>query len=187
MNGSKPRSPTEIVADYMSELLDPAAATTDSAAAETSPGESAHSETGYYMCYLFGLEIGIPADRICADAPMPATTRGVGSAGVLTAERSGGQTFTLIDLAPLILPPDMPNLEIPVDERADHVILVDEGEWAIVAESPSEFVDVAEEQVIWKGPSGRLPWLAGVIPDRRSVLIDLDGLLQMAESSRTSS
>lgn len=181
MTSKSQRSPTEVVAEYMSELLDPSTPVADPV-----PVATPRAEAGYYMCYLFGLEIGIPADRICADAPMPSRVRSGRLRGVLEVDRAGG-AFNLIDLARLILPEDMPNLDLPVEERADHVILLDEGEWAVVAESPSEFVDIAGEDIIWKGSRGRSRWLAGVIPSRRSVLIDPDGLLEVAESGKISS
>jgi uncharacterized protein YbaR (Trm112 family) len=162
----------DVLADYMSDMLAEDAPPAGASADDAEPAE-------YYMIHLYGIEIGIPAGRVCTAAPLPESLTAGNRPGVLHAE-SRGTRYTVIDPAPVLLPPDMPNLDVPVADRADHLVLLDEGQWGIVAESPAETARVADRDVCWRGPRARRRWLAGAVPERRGVLIDVDGLYEDA-------
>ena len=96
----------------------------------------------------------------------------------------------LLSLALMLLAVSAPAVEVTFtlqepgagfpDQRVSHLVVLDSGNWALAAHGPGVREALDLDRVHWRSTSGRRPWLAGTLPDRRCVLLDLDEIGMLA-------
>lgn len=125
----------------------------------------------YYLFEVAGLTLAIPLARFEAEVELPEVmTPPVGQSWRRIAETPSGPLI-VIDTAGLILPQH--DGMFP-DDRVTHLVVLDDGNWALAAHGPGTREEIDLDRVHWRSTSGRRFWLAGTQPDRRCALLDLD-------------
>lgn len=131
----------------------------------------------YYLFDVAGLTLAIPLARFEAEIELPEVmTPPVGQAWRRIAETPSGPLI-VIDTAGLILPQQD---EVFPDDRVTHLVVLDNGNWALAAHGPGVREEIDLDRVHWRSTSGRRFWLAGTQPDRRCALLDLDEIGALA-------
>jgi len=131
----------------------------------------------YYLFEVAGLTLAIPLARFEAEIELPEVmTPPVGQAWRRIAETPSGPLI-VIDTAGLILPQESQSFP---DDRVTHLVVLDNGNWALAAHGPGVREEVDLDRVHWRSTSGRRFWLAGTQPDRRCALLDLDEIGALA-------
>lgn len=156
------------------------------AEAAASPGELEDSEEGvdalndggmYYLFEVAGLTLAIPLARFESEIELPEVmTPPVGQDWRRIAETPSGPLI-VVDTAGLILQEQ--GRAFP-DDRVEHLVVLDNGNWALAAHGPGVREQLDLDRVHWRSTSGRRPWLAGTLPDRRCILLDLDEIGMLA-------
>lgn len=164
---------------YMTELLqefpeEPPAANSQATSAQANR---------YYLIEVLGLQVGVAGGRVDSEVALPQILEESGNATWYCDATVGGRRVTVIDTARLVLPADLAPDNIPLAERAQRMLLLDEGDWAIAIEETGAEVAIDRQAVNWRGPTGRRPWLAGTLVSKRCVLLDLDGLRELVQLS----
>ena len=173
--------------DYLDDLLDtsleptrPQACTGQSAAdadcIEVAAGFILADDERHYLFELAGLRLALPAARISAEfqPPLPVAP-GAARSGCVALLPSGGDC-RMIDLAALVLAGNRALMEQSLAEPPGASLIVDGLAWGFHIGKPGELKLLDLDQVQWRGPHSRRPWLAGTSRARRLVLLDLDGL-----------
>jgi hypothetical protein len=135
--------------------------------------------SGYYVFEVSGLQLAIAATRVGVEVVLPAVLHSSGEAAWQYGTMVAGQAITVVDVVCLVLPADLAPPDIPLAERGQRLLLLDEGDWAIAIEDAGEEVAIDINAVSWRGPAGRRPWLAGTQARKRCVLLDLDGIREL--------
>lgn len=131
----------------------------------------------YYLFDVAGLTLAIPLARFEAEVGLPEVmTPPIGQDWRRIAETPSGPLI-VVDTAGLIL--QEPGAGFP-DQRVSHLVVLDSGNWALAAHGPGVREALDLDRVHWRSTSGRRPWLAGTLPDRRCVLLDLDEIGMLA-------
>ncbi|MCU7817003.1 MAG: chemotaxis protein CheW [Candidatus Thiodiazotropha sp. (ex Lucinoma kastoroae)] len=60
-----------------------------------------------------------------------------------------------------------------------HLLLIGDGHRALAVDSICDTLTVEKDEVRWRSGSGLRPWYAGIIIQELSVLLDVDGVLEM--------
>lgn len=131
----------------------------------------------YYLFEVAGLTLAIPLARFEAEVELPEVmTPPVGQDWRRIAETPAGPLI-VVDTAGLILQESRAGFP---DDRVSHLVVLDSGNWALAAHGPGTREELDLDRVHWRSTSGRRPWLAGTLPDRRCVLLDLDEIGMLA-------
>jgi len=75
----------------------------------------------------------------------------------------------------------MPELDIAQAERSEqtHLLLIGNGERGLSVDSLKGTITLEKEAVRWRGDAGQRPWYAGIIVEKLTVLLDVDGVVEM--------
>jgi purine-binding chemotaxis protein CheW len=60
-----------------------------------------------------------------------------------------------------------------------HLLLIGEGDRGLAVDTLSDTVTIDKEAVRWRGEGMRQPWFGGILVEELSVLLDVDGVLEM--------
>jgi purine-binding chemotaxis protein CheW len=83
----------------------------------------------------------------------------------------------VVDTARFILPQDhSAQLDADAAERSAHLVMIDEGRWALACDSIGEVIDLETKDVKWRGANGKRAWLAGTVIEQMCALLDIDAL-----------
>jgi len=83
----------------------------------------------------------------------------------------------VVDTARFILPQDRSvQLNADTAERSAHLVMIDEGRWALACDSIGEVIDLETKDVKWRGANGKRAWLAGTVIEQMCALLDIDAL-----------
>ncbi len=83
----------------------------------------------------------------------------------------------LVDTARFILPQDrIAQLDADVAGRSAHLVIIDEGHWALACDAIGEVIELEAKDVKWRGASTRRAWLAGTVIQQMCALLDIDAL-----------
>ncbi|PLW83955.1 hypothetical protein CWI75_00950 [Kineobactrum sediminis] len=179
MTGARqnPTAAEQAIDSYMSELLQELPEEPIAGSSQTAPDQA----NGYYLFEVLGLHVAVAGDRVDSEVALPQVLEGARDATWYCSATVAGRTVTVIDTARLMLPADLAPYNVPLAERAQRMLLLDEGEWAIAIEETGEEVAIDIQAVSWRGPTGRRAWLAGTLASKRCVLLDLDGLRRLVQ------
>ncbi|MFQ5643416.1 MAG: chemotaxis protein CheW [Thiogranum sp.] len=84
-----------------------------------------------------------------------------------------------VDTARFILPPDRAaQLDSDAEARSAHLVMIDEGRWALACNSIGEVIELEADDVKWRGANGKRAWLAGTVIEQMCALLDIDVLAE---------
>ena len=168
---------------------EPAACPAPAAAAEPAPAEPPGSDgvpdwaASRFQALLFevaGLTLAVPLVKL----------KGVVSAAVELTPMPGHSTLFLgvvpyqglqskvVDTARFVLPADRAaRLSDDACERSHHLVMIDEGRWALAASSIGDVVELDRSDVKWRSAAGKRVWLAGTVIEQMCALLDIDRLI----------
>lgn len=95
-----------------------------------------------------------------------------------------GQKLTVIDSAQLIMPERGVAL---AEEGYEYLIQLDRAPWALACQEICDTVTLVNESIKWRGDLSKRPWLAGTVISEMCALLDVPGLIELAESQRKAS
>ena len=83
----------------------------------------------------------------------------------------------VVDTARFVLPQDrVATLDDDSGARSAHLVMIDEGRWALACNRIGDVVELEHTDVKWRTASGKRAWLAGTVIDRMCALLDIDEL-----------
>lgn len=143
-------------------------------------GMSAEVTMDYHLFEVSGVLVAVPAVRVSAEIPLPQLQQGPAQPAWLRRTAADAESV-IVDTALLVLPEDLAPSSIPLQERCDSVLLLDDGSWGMTVEGWTHEEAIAADSVCWRGPQGKRPWLSGALASRRCVLLDLDNIQQLGQ------
>jgi len=85
----------------------------------------------------------------------------------------------VVDTARFILPRDRAaRLDADVAGRSAHLVMIDEGRWALACDAIGEVIELEPEDVKWRSANGKRAWLAGTVIEQMCALLDIDALTE---------
>ena len=152
-------------------------------AAATLPGvpEWAQSRFQALLFEVAGLTLAVPLVKLKGVVPneegvTPMPGHSPLFLGVLPYQ---GMQTKVVDTARFVLPQErIAQLDDDCGERSAHLVVIDEGRWALACSRIGEVVDLDHRDVKWRTAAGKRAWLAGTVIDRMCALLDIDVLSQ---------
>ncbi len=94
-----------------------------------------------------------------------------------------GVQSRVVDTARFVLPQDRAAaLGDDARERSAHLVMIDEGRWALACSRIGDVIELEADQVKWRGAAGKRRWLAGTVIEHMCALLDIDELVcQLAD------
>ena len=90
-----------------------------------------------------------------------------------------GLQSKVVDTARFVLPRDSAEqLDGDFLDRASHLVMIDEGRWALACRRIGDVVELEPTDVKWRTANGKRPWLAGTVIERMCALLDIDQLTE---------
>ena len=90
-----------------------------------------------------------------------------------------GVQSRVVDTARFVLPKDrLAKLGEDASERAAHLVVIDEGRWALACSKIGDVIELESGQVKWRTAAGKRLWLAGTVIERMCALLDIDELIR---------
>jgi len=88
-----------------------------------------------------------------------------------------GLQSKVVDTARFVLPPDRAaQLSNDAVERCQHLVMIDDGRWALACSGIGDVVDLEHEGIKWRSANGKRLWLAGTVIERMCALLDVEQL-----------
>jgi purine-binding chemotaxis protein CheW len=88
-----------------------------------------------------------------------------------------GLQSKVVDTARFVLPADrVARLGDAGVDRCQHLVMIDEGRWALACTRIGDVVDLEPADIKWRSASGKRQWLAGTVIKRMCALLDIDQL-----------
>ena len=88
-----------------------------------------------------------------------------------------GLQSKVVDTARFVLPADRAaRLGDATADRCQHLVMIDEGRWALACAGIGDVVDLEPTDVKWRSAGGKRQWLAGTVIKRMCALLDIDEL-----------
>ncbi|HED19513.1 MAG TPA: chemotaxis protein CheW [Gammaproteobacteria bacterium] len=82
----------------------------------------------------------------------------------------------VVDTARFILPQGSAQLDADGAGRSAHLVMIDEGRWALACDSIGEVIELEEKDVKWRSANSKRAWLAGTVIEQMCALLDIDAL-----------
>jgi len=94
-----------------------------------------------------------------------------------------GVQSKVVDTARFVLPQDRAaRLGDDASERSAHLVVIDEGRWALACSKIGDVIELESDQVKWRTAAGKRRWLAGTVIEQMCALLDIDELVpQLAD------
>lgn len=93
-----------------------------------------------------------------------------------------GLQSRVVDTARLVLPSArVAGLDADVSARSGHLVMIDDGRWALAASAIGEVIELRAADVKWRSSAGKRPWLAGTVIEKMCALLDTDALARLLE------
>lgn len=90
-----------------------------------------------------------------------------------------GLQSKVVDTARFVLPRDSAEqLDDDLADRASHLVMIDEGRWALACTRIGDVVELEPSDVKWRTANGKRLWLAGTVIERMCALLDIDQLTE---------
>lgn len=90
-----------------------------------------------------------------------------------------GVQSKVVDTARFVLPKDRAaQLDTDIAERSAHLVVIDEGRWALACSKIGDVIELESAQVKWRTAAGKRLWLAGTVIEQMCALLDIDELTQ---------
>jgi len=83
----------------------------------------------------------------------------------------------VVDTARFVLPQGrVAQLSDDAEDRAAHLVIIDEGRWALACSRIGDVVELERTDVKWRTANGKRQWLAGTVIKKMCALLDIDEL-----------
>ena len=94
-----------------------------------------------------------------------------------------GLQSKVVDTARFVLPADRAGqLSDDAAERMQHLVMIDDGRWALACSRIGDVIELDRDDVKWRGSNSKRLWLAGTVIERMCALLDVDQLaLELTE------
>ena len=92
-----------------------------------------------------------------------------------------GNNVQVVDIAAVVLPPELGSRAAPAAERCRHIVLVDGGRWGLACDEVDEVIELRRDEVKWRSPEGRRPWLAGTVVQQMCALLDVPAFVRLLQ------
>ena len=90
-----------------------------------------------------------------------------------------GVQSKVVDTARFVLPEDRAaQLDKDISGRSAHLVVIDEGRWALACSKIGDVIELESTQVKWRTAAGKRLWLAGTVIEQMCALLDIDELTQ---------
>ncbi len=118
----------------------------------------------------------VPNDQGCTPMPGHSTL----FLGVVPYQ---GLQSKVVDTARFVLPADRAGqLSDDAAERMQHLVMIDDGRWALACSRIGDVIELDRDDVKWRGSNSKRLWLAGTVIERMCALLDVDQLaLELTE------
>jgi purine-binding chemotaxis protein CheW len=150
--------------------------------AEHAQGDTADWREARFQALLFevaGLTLAVPLVKLkgvvpAANGLTPMPGHSPLFLGVVPYQ---GQQCKVVDTARFVLPDDRAAaLSEDCAERSAHLVVIDEGRWALACNRIGDVVELETDAVKWRDANGKRLWLAGTVIERMCALLDVDQL-----------
>lgn len=126
-----------------------------------------------------GVNLAVPLISLCGILPLqsPLSRLPGQPVWVLGVQINHNTKVVAVDTRRLL----MPELEIAPGERPmqTHLLLIGNGERGLSVDSLKGTVTLEKAAVRWRGRDALRPWYAGIIVEKLTVLLDVDGVVEM--------
>jgi purine-binding chemotaxis protein CheW len=93
-----------------------------------------------------------------------------------------GRQSKVVDTARFVLPGHhATRLGGDAGERSGHLVMIDEGRWALACNRIGDVIELETADVKWRTANGKRLWLAGTVIERMCALLDIDELVRLLE------
>jgi purine-binding chemotaxis protein CheW len=100
---------------------------------------------------------------------------------VLGVLMNRGQKVLMIDIGQIVMPER--SLSPPAeDSRHHYAVLINGGNFGLVADSLSQVLTLTAEDVRWRGSHSKRPWLAGTVIQQMCAILDIDALCRQLQT-----
>ncbi len=90
-----------------------------------------------------------------------------------------GVQSKVVDTARFVLPRDRAaRLGDDAAERSAHLVVIDEGRWALACSKIGDVIELESDQVKWRTAAGKRRWLAGTVIEQMCAMLDIDELVR---------
>jgi len=90
-----------------------------------------------------------------------------------------GVQAKVVDTARFVLPQNrVSQLDEAFSERSGHLVVIDEGRWALACSKIGDVIELEAGQVKWRTAAGKRRWLAGTAIELMCALLDIDELTE---------
>ena len=163
-------------------LEEPRAPAVDGMAMTEPPAANEDWKAGRFQAQLFevaGLTLAVPLAKLAGVIDGQQGMAPIQESSSLLIGRIDyrGAQSPVVDTARFVLPQDRAALlDDNFGDRADHLVIIDGGRWALACSHIGEVVDLEPGDVKWRSQAGKRLWLAGTLLARRCALLDVDEL-----------
>ncbi|WP_413625726.1 hypothetical protein [Luteibacter sp. Lutesp34] len=182
----------QIVADYLAELLTPAAAPAPAPAVKAPAAEVTvvafqpwrnapapvpvrDAACRYLLCVAAGVKLAVPMADVTHVIPMPPLSPPNSSNPICLGRwRHPGGDARVADLA-AILSPDLSGSPVMT------LVILRDRVWALACVVDEEPVELLPDAIQWRLGATTRPWLAGMSPEPKCGVVDTAALIQWLE------
>ncbi|MGE7138212.1 hypothetical protein ACQKIE_11340 [Luteibacter sp. NPDC031894] len=177
----------QIVADYLADLLTPAAVPKEAPAAEVkvvafepwrntpTSAPSRDAACRYLLCVAAGVKLAVPMADVTHVIPMPPLTAPSSSNPVCLGRwRHPSGEARVADLA-AILSPDLSGAPVMT------LVILQGRNWALACVVDEEPVELSPDTIQWRRGAANRPWLAGMSPEPKCGVVDTTALIEWLE------
>lgn len=137
--------------------------------------------TSYYHFGVAGLTLAVPAGRVRHELALPEVITPPLAPKWRRVAETGDGPLIVVDTATLVLPPGKVEPGLELGPAAHHLVVLDDGDWALIAETAGSEEVIELGEVRWRSTAGRRLWLAGTVLSSRVALLDLDEIRRMVK------
>lgn len=176
----------QLVADYLAELLTPAAHAVPAPAPSTDVkvvaiepwrggAATADKACRYLLCVAAGVKLAVPMADVTHLLPMPPLTPpNITNPICLGRWRHPSGEARVVDLA-AVLSPDMAGAPVTT------LVILRERIWALACVVDEETVDISPDAIQWRDGATTRPWLAGMSLEPKCGVVGTTALIEWLE------
>lgn len=146
-------------------------------------GSGAEPSMAYIVFKVAGLRFALADDEV--NAVLSDTSGIVGgsdgpawSLGELPHDEGRAR---LVDIAPLIIPPERYALLQTKRHAPGAVILIGDGRWGLACDRTEAQIRLDPARIRWRGEQGARRWLAGTEVDHQCAILDVDAVIELLD------
>jgi purine-binding chemotaxis protein CheW len=126
-----------------------------------------------------GVSLAVPLFALCGILPLqePLSQLPGQPAWTLGVQLNRDTKVVVLDTRRLLMP-ELDNAQ-KARPKQTHLLLIGEGDRGLSVDSLEGTVTLEKEDVRWRGAAGQRPWYAGIIVEKLTVLLDVNGVVEM--------